>query len=146
MLRLTRLDDSDLARLESALDAAGLPYDDVREAGRFFYWSDGPHASFVGLEVFGGDALLRSLVVPLGARGKGLGRRVVETLLVEASESGIERLWLLTTTAEAFFAAIGFEPVARQEAPPAIRTTREFRDLCPASATFMKLDLARNRL
>lgn len=146
MLRLTRLHDGDLARLEAALDAAGLPYDDVREAGRLFYCSDGPHTSFVGLEVFGGDALLRSLVVPPAARGKGLGRKIVEALLDEARESGIERLWLLTTTADDFFAAIGFAPVARQEAPPSIQATREVRDLCPASATFMKLGLTRKHL
>lgn len=146
MLRLTRLHDGDLARLEAALDAAGLPHDDVREAGRLFYCTESPEPSFVGLEVFGGDALLRSLVVPRDRRGKGLGRRTVEALLVEARKSGIERLWLLTTTAEDFFAAIGFAPVARQAAPPAIRATREFRDLCPASATFMKLDLTRSHL
>ena len=146
MLQLTRLHDDDLARLEAALDAAGLPYGDVREAGRHFYCSSGAHPSFVGLEVFGGDALLRSLVVPPNARGQGLGRQLVEALLLEASKSGIERLWLLTTTAEGFFAAIGFEPVGRQGAPSSIQATREFRDLCPASATFMKLDLTRNPL
>lgn len=146
MLRLTRLDKSDLARLEAALDAAGLPHDDVREAGRLFYWSDGPHPGFVGLEGFNGGALLRSLVVPPSARGKGLGRRIVEALLDEARESGIKRLWLLTTTAEHFFRAIGFTPVAREAAPPSIQATREFRDLCPASATFMKLDLSRKHL
>lgn len=146
MLRLTRLDASDLAQLEAALDAVGLPYDDVREAGRLFYSSEGPHPSFVGLEAFGGDALLRSLVVHPAARGKGVGRSMVEALLDEATESGIERLWLLTTTAEDFFAAIGFAPVAREAAPASIQATLEFRDLCPASATFMKLDLTRKHL
>src|SRR3546814_17164844 len=92
------------------------------------------------MEIFGADALLRSLVVPSAARGKGLGKSIVEALAVEAKKIGIERLWLLTTTAADFFAAIGFEPAARPAAPRTIQTTREFRDLCPASAAFMKLD------
>lgn len=138
-----RLNDSDLGQLEAALDLAGLPHDDVREAGRLFYSSGEDEPSFVGLEVFGPDALLRSLVVPPAARGKGLGISIVEALIVEAKKNGIERLWLLTTTAADFFAAIGFEAAERAEAPPSIQTTREFRDLCPASAAFMKLDLTR---
>ena len=145
MLRLTRLQDSGLERLEAALDAADLPRDDVREAGRLFYWSGEDEPSFVGLEVFGADALLRSLVVPPEARGKGLGKSIVEALAIEAKKIGIERLWLLTTTAADFFGTIGFEPAARPEAPRKIQTTREFRDLCPASAAFMKLDLTRAR-
>ena len=75
-----------------------------------------------------------------------LAGELVEALLDEATESGIERLWLLTTTAEDFFAAIGFAPVAREAAPASIQATLEFRDLCPASATFMKLDLTRKHL
>jgi amino-acid N-acetyltransferase len=50
---------------------------------------------------------------------------------------GVRELFLLTTTAEPIFARWGFRRVDRAEAPPAIRESREFASLCPASAVFM---------
>ena len=44
---------------------------------------------------------------------------------------------LLTTTAASFFAKRGYRPLARDEAPAAVRATAEFRSICPASATCM---------
>jgi amino-acid N-acetyltransferase len=44
---------------------------------------------------------------------------------------------LLTTTAEDFFRALGYARIARELAPEAIRTTREFSSLCPASSVVM---------
>jgi amino-acid N-acetyltransferase len=43
----------------------------------------------------------------------------------------------LTTTAESFFAKHGYQRAARESAPAAIRGTREFAGICPASSTFM---------
>jgi amino-acid N-acetyltransferase len=46
-------------------------------------------------------------------------------------------LYLLTTTADAFFRRLGYEQTARELAPPAIKATREFSSLCPSSSIFM---------
>jgi mannose-6-phosphate isomerase-like protein (cupin superfamily) len=54
-----------------------------------------------------------------------------------ARNLGVRRLYLLTTTAEAYFAKRGFERCAREAAPAAIRQTREFRSLCPDTAACM---------
>ena len=91
----------------------------------------------VGVEVLGETGLLRSLAVDEPQRGTGLGKQLVEATEEHAREQGVRELYLLTTTAEEFFASLGYRPVPREKAPPAIRATRQFADLCPSSSAFM---------
>jgi amino-acid N-acetyltransferase len=54
-----------------------------------------------------------------------------------AASMGVRSIYLLTTTAEAFFKRLGYEHIERSQAPPSIQRTREFASLCPASSAFM---------
>ena len=128
---------ADTAEIAALLRAAGLPCDDfAAHLAHFLVARDsaGSVIGAVGAEVLGPDALLRSLVVAPGARGTGLGGRLVDALDQAAAGWGVRRWWLLTTTAEGFFLGRGFKPAPRSSAPPAIGATREFRELCPAVA------------
>lgn len=49
---------------------------------------------------------------------------------------------LITTTAENYFPAFGFAPIARAEVEPAVQASVEFTGACPASAALMALTLA----
>jgi len=60
---------------------------------------------------------------------------------IVAGNMGAARLHLLTTTAEPFFARNGYRTANRQTAPEAMRRTREFAGLCPASAAYLTKDL-----
>jgi amino-acid N-acetyltransferase len=91
----------------------------------------------VGFELHGRDALLRSLVVAPAHRGTRLGGELVDRLAAEARRRGVKQFYLLTTTAEAFFARRGFRKIARQAVPAAIVGTKEFNSLCPSSAICM---------
>ena len=91
----------------------------------------------VGLEIFGGVALLRSLVVDPQLRGRGLGIRMTEAAEALAHRAGVESIYLLTTTADAFFRQRGYRIVARSETPTAIRSTTQFSALCPSTANVM---------
>ncbi len=102
---------------------------------------DGERVAVGGLEPCGDHALLRSVVVEPTARGEGHGRALCAALLEEAEREGFVGVHLLTTTAAAFFAKLGFEEVPRESAPDAIRKTTEFSDLCPDAATYMRYDL-----
>jgi amino-acid N-acetyltransferase len=62
----------------------------------------------------------------------------VTALETAAREAGIGRLYLLTTTAADFFAALGYERVDRGEVPEAVRGSAEFSDLCPDTAVAMR--------
>jgi amino-acid N-acetyltransferase len=122
------------------LDAGALPSSDVTdEHMEHFYFcgsADAPSA-LVGLELRGTSALLRSLVVHPDRRMTGIGRRLVEHAESQARARGVRAMYLLTTTASAFFERHGYTLAARETAPPEIRATREFADICPASSAFM---------
>jgi amino-acid N-acetyltransferase len=129
----------DLGAIETLLVAADLPVDGVAAGiGDFFVSEDGGAVvAAVGLEWYGPDALLRSLVVADEFRGRGLGRRLVAECLARAAVEKAEGVYLLTTTAEEFFARLGFCAVAREGVAVAIQSSAEFTSLCPASATVM---------
>jgi amino-acid N-acetyltransferase len=104
----------------------------------FFY--AGPATApigIVGLQLFGSDALLRSLIVTASQRKQGLGQRLVEHAEQHARDRGAATVYLLTTTAEAFFRSRGYVVTPRESAPSAIRATPEFAGLCPASSAFL---------
>jgi arsenate reductase len=94
-----------------------------------------------GLEEYGGQGLLRSLAVAPHLRGIGLGVRLLQERLATAGDSGISRVFLLTTTAADFFASHGFHLTDRSSANAALRSSPEFTDACPATATCLVRDL-----
>jgi amino-acid N-acetyltransferase len=122
------------------LQAQGLPVSDITDEHLehfFFVGSDSAPTGLVGLEICGSDALLRSLVVDENARGQGLGSALTDHAEQYAASRNVRTIYLLTTTAETFFRRLGYQRIDRREAPPEIKSTREFADLCPASSAFM---------
>ena len=130
---------ADLPAIEALLRASGLPTDGVAGALADFVVAerDGEVVGVGGLEVAGGDALLRSVAVAEAARGEGLGLRLTAHLLAEAARRRLGSVWLLTETAPAFFERFGFRRTERKLAPEALAATAEFRHCCPASAVAM---------
>jgi len=133
-----------LAAARALLEAAQLPTADLTpdHCEHFFY--QGPLAAptgLVGLELFGDVALLRSLAVSPTAQGSGMGSALLEHAEDYARSARVKTLYLLTTTAEEFFDRRGYARTAREAAPTAIRTTREFAGICPASSAFMSKPL-----
>jgi arsenate reductase len=131
------IDESDVRRL---LDSCGLPTADLTVAllRNFLVQRDGPDLVAVGGLEFGtGSALLRSVAVVPSQRGRGLGRRVVQALEDFARDRGCHRVYLLTTSAERYFAGLGYQQASRESAPSGIRATQEFSRLCPSSSALM---------
>jgi amino-acid N-acetyltransferase len=122
--------------IAALLRAADLPHGDIAShLGHFFVARQGGAiVGAIGLEVYAPDGLLRSLVVAPACRGRGLGAELVRRLERAAAKWGVERFWLLTTTAEAFFARRGFLVTPRADAPAEIAATHEFKSLCPSTA------------
>ena len=129
-----------LSTAVALLQSQGLPDSDITDEHLehfFFIGSNGSPSGLVGLEVYGTDALLRSLVVGENARSKGFGSALIEHAEQYAASMSVRSIYLLTTTAEAFFKRLGYERIERSQAPPTIERTREFASLCPASSAFM---------
>ena len=96
-----------------------------------------------GLELYGDAALLRSVAVASTHRGTGLGRRLVDAALQLARARGVRRVYLLTQTAEAFFARFfAFRPTTRHAVDADVRQSLEFQGACPCSARVMVLELS----
>jgi arsenate reductase len=92
------------------------------------------------LEVYETSALLRSVAVDASLRGTGLGQAITREALVLARRRGVQRVFLLTETAPAFFPRFGFVEIDRDRVPESIRRTVEFASACPASARVMMLE------
>jgi amino-acid N-acetyltransferase len=135
-------------RLDAAvqlLAAAQLPTEDLTASHcEHFYFTGSPTepTGLIGLELFGHVALLRSLVVAPDRRRTGEGAALLRHAEDQARERGVATLYLLTTTAESFFAKHGYQRAPRDSAPAAIRATREFSSICPASSAFMMRQLS----
>jgi len=135
---------ADLDAIRALVAEQQLPAEDLgAPEQRFLVGRDGAElVGCVGLELYGSAALLRSLaVVPARQRG-GVGQALYQAALALARAQGVTALYLLTTTAERYFARRGFQPIAREQVPAAVRGSAEFRSLCPASAAclWMALD------
>ena len=91
----------------------------------------------IGLQPHGRDALLRSFAVAPGWRGSGLASRLHAAALAQATTLGVDRLWLLTTTAAGWFVRHGWQQASRNDVPVALQATPGFSHLCPASALCM---------
>ena len=132
-------------RTKALLLECGLPVRDL-DALNFEYFlgcgdEENP-AGVIGLELHGSEALLRSLAVTADARSSGCGGALIAELEAFAKSKGVNELYLLTETAESYFASRGYRSVARSSVAENIRQTREFSSLCPADAAVMKKSLA----
>lgn len=125
---------------EAALLAAALPTDDLTQStGKFFRFSDrqGHPVGYGGIELYGKDALLRSIAVLPTAQRHGHGAAITRLLLRYADIRGAEAGYLLTTDAVPFFSKLGFKSVERSAVPADILGTPQACDLCPASASIL---------
>ncbi|KQS90526.1 MULTISPECIES: arsenic resistance N-acetyltransferase ArsN2 [unclassified Rhizobium] len=143
MIEIKPVSGSDPA-LKAMLEAVGLPVDDLEEAGRLFFAAteNGSLYGVGGLETADRNILLRSIAVASDHRHKGIGRAITENLLDIARKRDVDSVYLLTTTAAAFFENLGFRQVERATASKDILKTRQASSLCPSSAILMKLSLA----
>ena len=142
-MRLRNATDSDLTQVQTLLTASDLPVDGVAEhlADFLVAENNGRIQGVIGLERYGSRGLLRSAVVARDARGSGIGGQLVNKLLERAKSSGVEDLYLLTTTAEKYFPRFGFEATTRAEVPVSVQQSVEFRGACPETAVVMRRSL-----
>jgi amino-acid N-acetyltransferase len=74
---------ADMPAIAALLESAGLPTSDLPSAADFQTWvleAHGELVAAIGLERFGYEALLRSLVVAREHRKRGLGQELVARL------------------------------------------------------------------
>jgi amino-acid N-acetyltransferase len=126
--------------VKAALVKAALPADDVDDP-HVLLWRfetvEGTPVGFGGLEIFGTDALLRSLITLPPLRQVGMGAAMVAMLEIEARALKCRAIYLLTGSDARFFARLGYAACAHGKVPAEVRASRQFAALCPPTATAM---------
>jgi amino-acid N-acetyltransferase len=129
-----------LLAAKELLESVALPSSDLTEQHLEHFLYCGPSdelTGLVGLEIYGPHALLRSLAVAPTARSAGVGSALLSRAEAHARANAVRELYLLTTTAQAFFEARGYRLTSREGCPTAIRASSEFSSLCPASSALL---------
>jgi C_GCAxxG_C_C family probable redox protein len=137
-----------ITEIKQLLSACGLPVSDIVPSESLLFFgcrSNSELVGVVGLEVYGSVALLRSLAVSPQYRNNCLGKALVAHAEAHAASLGVQSLFLLTTTAEAYFSKLGYLAASREDAPLPIKASAQFSGLCPASSSFMSKRLCSSR-
>jgi amino-acid N-acetyltransferase len=142
-MEIRRATSDDLEQIAPLLDAAGLPPlpGNLPLANVLVALQDAAVIGVIALEVRGLRGLLRSVAVDFGHLRQGIGTSLLQSLLARAQELSLRELYLLTEDAGGFFDKAGFSAVPRDTVPAEIRSTSEYREQCPESATVMRLRL-----
>jgi amino-acid N-acetyltransferase len=131
-------------QIKQLLISVDLPTDDIDDHTSSHFFSVEHHSeaiALIGIEYYGKEALIRSLMVKPEYRNQGLADQLIQLISQKAAQQGVHHLYLLTTTADQYFTRKGFITISRDDTPPSIKATREFSHICPASATLMCKDL-----
>lgn len=138
IIEKTGWNDPSIARL---LNENGLPCSDLSASIDFRCVRTIPGGAVVGIagtDRRGRYALLRSVSVDADFRRRGYGALLVREMIRTCEAEGVSEIYLLTTTAEAYFRKHGFTTIDRESAPDEIRSTSEFSYACPKSSVCMK--------
>ena len=138
-------DEENFQAFRVLLKSSSLPADDLNFKKDLLvgYYEDGNMVGTGALEVYGDHALLRSLSVKLGTRGKALGTAITEHLIAEAKKKKLKGIYLLTETAHGFFLRKGFQDIPRDKVPDSLKASSEFSHVCADTALAMHLDITR---
>ena len=126
--------------IAAILSAEKLPVDDLPEPlDNFLVAVDGEQLiGVIGLEIYGGYGLLRSLAVLPGHRNRGIAGKLIQQLEDLATSRDLTELYLLTETAPGYFVRKGFRKITRDMVPDDVKKSSEFSHVCPVSAIVMK--------
>lgn len=130
---------ADFAEVATLLQSEGLPTDDLNPQLTNFLLAraNGVLVGVAGIDVYGTDALLRSVAVHKDFRNFRIAQRLTNDLIKQVRLQGINDIYLITTTADKYFAKQGYTVVDRASVPAHISATQQFSSLCPGSAVVM---------
>jgi amino-acid N-acetyltransferase len=133
-------EERDLPEVRRLIEQNRLPLDGLDEHVRTMVVArEGERlVGTAALELYADGALLRSVAVDPAVQGRGVGHQLTEAALTLGRTLGLPAVFLLTTTAEAFFPKFGFERITRDDVPDSVKASVEFRSACPSSATVMR--------
>ena len=145
-INVERARAEDLDDVLRLLSAHQLPPDGLRDhVGTLLVARDGGRiVGSAALEMYADGALLRSVAVEATLQRHQLGRELTQAAIRLAENRQVPAIYLLTTTASAYFPRFGFERVTRADVPAGVQQSLEFTSACPSTAVVMRKLLLRN--
>ena len=141
-MKIEAITPDKLDEAKNLLQKNNLPTEDLNERTHLFgTYEEDNLVGVGGVELYGSDALIRSICVDEAYRSQGMAEILTEHIEQYAKKNGADCLYLLTTTAENYFKRKGFVKIERDSVPQNIQQSSEFSAMCPASAAVMKKNL-----
>jgi amino-acid N-acetyltransferase len=141
---IERARPEDLPEILGILQNRHLPPDGLPEhlATMLVARDNGRVVGSAALEVYDDGVLLRSVAVVAGREHQGIGHELTNAALKLAATLRAPAVFLLTTTADAYFPRFGFERIERSAVPTSVQASVEFTSACPSAATVMRKPLS----
>lgn len=133
----------DCASIKKLLETNELTYQGVEEnLDKFLVaCTDTEVIGVVGAEHITDAVLLRSLAVKENMRKLNIGATLVQSILEKAKEMNKKDIYLLTNTAEGYFAKKGFFQINRSQIPYELLKNSCLNFSCPSTSICMKLKI-----
>jgi len=132
---------SDLPVVRDLIESVGLALDGFGAVPTevFVALDGGEVLGTASLENHGGHGLLRSVAVEENRRGCGIGGALAGAAETYAREVGLDGVFLLTETAQVFFAGRGYSVIDRDAGPGPVMESIEWTSACGEDAIPMVL-------
>lgn len=139
---LREAESAEFPAIHNLLVRNGLPVDGVDpRSGTYYVAANDRVLGALGFEACGSAAVLRSFAVEPEFRKAGVGKALLENLLVKLRTSDFSDVYLLTNTAEGYFANYGFVDSEREQAPAEVLSSAIFRAHCCIECACKRLRL-----
>ena len=141
LLEIRRATEADKEYIFSLLKRTGLTTSGIEETSYFHICTEGEKTvGCFGIVCSNDGAMLRSFAVEPEMQGMGIGHFMAIRTLKYAIDAGILPLYLLTNTADKFFAKFGFTEIERKDIPDIIMDSTTLGEYCPFTSICMKAE------
>jgi arsenate reductase (thioredoxin) len=140
---LNDVTSASIAEVRSLLEGCGLPTDDLNPKRVEFLAvrRSGAIAGCVGIELYGSQALIRSLAVGGVHRGRGIGGALLQAALARAIAAGATEVFGVTIGAADYLVRFGFEPIDRAGLVSGVAQSSQLQGACPTDAVVLRRSL-----
>ena len=120
---------TDLRYVIALLGRCGLPTADVADIIESFYLAFDADRIIgcAAAEQHGHSILIRSVAVDSAYRCRGIASRLFEALLMRARGTAVRNAYLMSSSAQAFFARWGFSLLPADKVPSDVRASAAFK-------------------
>jgi amino-acid N-acetyltransferase len=129
--------------LETMLRSVDLPLPaESDEVTMLKAYLGGELVGCVGYGLYGDSAVLHSLVVISEAKGEGVGRALVQSVVERVRQANVKQIFLATTDTARYFGYLGFLPVERSAIAIEVLSSPELAQYGADEATYMCYTIA----